>query len=281
MMNWRSFFYMYEVLQFCVKLSLSSQLFANKTFVIAFAFTFIHTLLLYWNIYFMLIYFQAVLDSTSTRSKVQLLSIIICLMMFNVISEEIMHKTEWYHSFHHAEFALMTIELDIFTLLNTRSSTTVLIVFQILFMTETVSRNSGRATWGERRYSDENLGCDTQFWNDMRNFNFCSRLQQSIRTACHPYKRYRSQEPAVERSSLRACDWQLREFLSWSISLTKSDHQCILWYFEAGVAGRYWDSWLGVFPCVLWERGEVENEARDWVWYEAKKTNDGRPCWIR
>lgn len=58
-------------------------------------------------------------------------------MMFDVISEGIMHRTERYRPFHHAGFALMTIGLDIFTLLNARSSTAVLVVFQIVFMNGT------------------------------------------------------------------------------------------------------------------------------------------------
>jgi len=55
-------------------------------------------------------------------------------MVFGAISEGIMHRTGRYRPFHHAGFALMTIGLGIFTLLNARSSTAVLVVFQIVFV---------------------------------------------------------------------------------------------------------------------------------------------------
>ncbi len=79
------------------------------------------------------IYFQAVLGSSPTQSGVQLLPTVICLMVFGAIGGGIMQKTGRYRPFHHAGFALMTIGLGAFTLLDARSSTAVLVVVQIVF----------------------------------------------------------------------------------------------------------------------------------------------------
>ena len=126
-------FYFFEVSTLCLEPSLPGRLFANRTSVVAFGLTFIHTLLLYWEIYFMPVYFQAVQGSTPARSGVQLLPTVITLMVFGAIGGGVMEKTGRYRPFHHAGFALMTIGFGLFTLLNNHSSTAVWVVFQIIF----------------------------------------------------------------------------------------------------------------------------------------------------
>lgn len=126
-------FYIYECSRFCIELTLPPRLFANRTSATAFALTFVHTLLLYWEIYFMPIYFQAVLGSTPARSGVQLLPTVICLMAFGAIGGGIMQKTGRYRPFHHAGFALMTIGFGVFTLLTEKSSMAVWVTVQMVF----------------------------------------------------------------------------------------------------------------------------------------------------
>ena len=54
-------FYIFEVSKLCVEPTLPPQLFANRTSASAFALTFVHTLLMYWEIFFLPVYFQAIL----------------------------------------------------------------------------------------------------------------------------------------------------------------------------------------------------------------------------
>jgi len=118
-------FYVFEVSSLCTAPTLPPQLFANRTSVTALLLTFIHTLLLYWEIYFMPVYFQAVLGSTPARSRVQLLPTMITLMVYGAIGGGLMEKVGRYRPFHHLGFALMTAGFAVFTLLDTASSTAV------------------------------------------------------------------------------------------------------------------------------------------------------------
>lgn len=126
-------FYVFEVSSLCTAPTLPPQLFANRTSVTALLLTFVHTLLLYWEIYFMPVYFQAVLGSTPARSGVQLLPTVITLMVFGAIGGGLMEKFGRYRPFHHLGFALMTAGFGIFTLLDTASSAAVWTVVQIVF----------------------------------------------------------------------------------------------------------------------------------------------------
>ncbi|KAK3178817.1 hypothetical protein OEA41_000954 [Lepraria neglecta] len=118
-------FYLFEVSKLCIEPTLPPQLFANRISTAAFVLTFIHTLLLYWETFFLPVYFQAVLGSTPARSGIQILPTVIVLMVFGAIGGGAMQKTGRYRPFHHAGFALMTIGFGTFTLLDDRSSLTV------------------------------------------------------------------------------------------------------------------------------------------------------------
>lgn len=130
-------FFYFETSTFCVEPTLPRRLFSNRTSVVVLLLTFIHTLLLYWEIYFMPIYFQAVLGSTPARSGARLLPTVITLLVSGAIGGGAMQKTGRCRTFHHLGSALMTIDFGLFTLLSDRSSTALWIVFQLLFATGT------------------------------------------------------------------------------------------------------------------------------------------------
>lgn len=126
-------FYLFEISNLCVEPSVPSQLFGNRTSATAFALTFVHTLLMYWEIYFMPVYFQAVLGSTPARSGVQLLPTVVMLMIFGAVGGGAMQKFGRYRPFHHTGFALMTVGFGTFSLLDSQSSMAMWVVFQIVF----------------------------------------------------------------------------------------------------------------------------------------------------
>ena len=126
-------FYVYERLVSNIEPTLRRQLFANRTSATAFTLTLIHTLIMNWSIYFLPVYFQAVLESTPVRSGVQLLPTVIVLMLFAAIGGIMVEKSGRYRPTHYAGFALMTIGLGLFSLLDAASSTAVWVMFQFIF----------------------------------------------------------------------------------------------------------------------------------------------------
>lgn len=126
-------FYLFERSKFCTEPTVPRQLFANRTSAIAFILTFIHTFLLYCVVFFLPVYFQAVLGSSPARSGVQLLPLMIMLMVFGAVGGGAMEKFGRYRPIHHAGFALMILGLGLLTLLNAQPSTALWVVFEILF----------------------------------------------------------------------------------------------------------------------------------------------------
>ena len=177
-------FYIFEVSKLCVEPSLPRQLFANRNSATAFALTFVHTLLMYWEMFFLPVYFQAILGSTPARSGVQLLPTVIVLMIFGAIGGGAMQKFGRYRPFHHAGFALMTIGFGTFTLLDDHPSAAVWVMFQIVFAAgdwpfywDIASRGPGRAFRSRCGYSNGHLGCITQLRHNMGNHDLCCCLQ--------------------------------------------------------------------------------------------------------
>ena len=126
-------FYVYEVSRFCLEPTLPKRLFSNRTSATVFVLTFLHTLLMVWEIYFLPVYFQGVLRSAPTRSGVQLLPTVIPLMIFAMVGGIAMEKWGRYKPFHLGGFGLMTIGLGLFTLLTATSSTAVWTIVQVIF----------------------------------------------------------------------------------------------------------------------------------------------------
>src|SRR5204863_9667180 len=100
------------------------RLFANRTSVIIFAITFLNSVLLYWVMFFLPIYFQAVLGSSPSRSGVQLLPIVLVAIPTAIVAVVLLTKFGKYKPLHLFGFAICTIGLGLFTLLDAKSSMT-------------------------------------------------------------------------------------------------------------------------------------------------------------
>lgn len=108
------------------------RLFTNRTSAIAFFITFIHALLFVWMIYFLPLYFQAVLGSSSTRAGVQLLPTVTAMMPFALIGAQIVEKTGRYRPVQVAGPALTAIGLGAFSLPEAGSSQSMWVRLQVL-----------------------------------------------------------------------------------------------------------------------------------------------------
>ncbi|KAL8762524.1 MAG: hypothetical protein Q9184_001484 [Pyrenodesmia sp. 2 TL-2023] len=163
-------FYLFEKSKLCREPSLPPHLFANRTSAAAFGLTFVHTLLLYWEIYFLPVYFQAVLGSTPARSGVQLLPTVILLMVFGAVGGAAMQKFGTYRPFHHAGFALMAIGLGCFTTLNGHSSAAIWVVVQCVFAAGTGLSIGTLLAAAQAELSEADSATATGTWAVIRSF---------------------------------------------------------------------------------------------------------------
>lgn len=107
-------------------------LFSNRTSAIAFILTFLHGIITIWALFFLPVYFQGVLGSSTTRSGIQLLPTILALVPFAGLGGTLMSKLGQYRFIHGAGFALVIIGFGLLTLLDERSNTGSWVGFQIV-----------------------------------------------------------------------------------------------------------------------------------------------------
>lgn len=77
-----------------------------------FLLTFLHSIIIIEALYFLPVFFQGALGSSSSRLGVQLLPIILALVPFAAIGGILLIKFGRYRQIHHAGFALVAIGLD-------------------------------------------------------------------------------------------------------------------------------------------------------------------------
>lgn len=125
-------FGLYETSKFAVEPTTPPHLFKSRTTVTAFFLTFMHAMLSFWIIYFLPVYFQGVLQVSPSRSGVLLLPTVVTLVPGALLSGVILTKFGRYKPLHIMGFALMTIGIGLFILLNTNSNLGIYIVLQII-----------------------------------------------------------------------------------------------------------------------------------------------------
>ncbi|PYI33305.1 DNA repair protein RAD50 [Aspergillus indologenus CBS 114.80] len=108
------------------------RLFGNRTSATVFAATFLNSALLYWVMFFLPVYFQAVLGASAERSGVQVLPIIVVAVPAAIVAVLILAKFGRYKPLHLIGFAVCTIGLGLFTLFDRNSSTAEWVIFQMI-----------------------------------------------------------------------------------------------------------------------------------------------------
>lgn len=122
----------YENASFIIEPVTPPRLFSNRTSVVVFAATFMNSALLYWVMFFLPVYFQAVLLSSPSRSGVQLLPIITIAVPAAIIAVLLLAKWGKYKPLHLGGFAVCTVGLGLFTLFDKNSSAAEWVVFQVV-----------------------------------------------------------------------------------------------------------------------------------------------------
>ncbi|GAP85066.2 putative major facilitator superfamily general substrate transporter [Rosellinia necatrix] len=121
-----------ETANFILEPVVPARLFNNRTSATIFAVTFFNSALLYWALFFLPVYFQSVLGSSPARAGVQLLPAIVVAVPGAIVAVLLLTKFGKYKPLHLAGFALNTIGLGLFSLLNERSSTAEWVIYQII-----------------------------------------------------------------------------------------------------------------------------------------------------
>lgn len=125
-------FIAYERSRWCVNPVMPTHLFKNRTSAAAFFLTFIHALYSFWVLYFLPVYFQAVLLSGTEKSGILLLATVIVLVPGGMVSGIILSKTGRYRLLHFVGYILMTLGTGLFIILDKQTSTAVVVVLQIV-----------------------------------------------------------------------------------------------------------------------------------------------------
>ncbi|KAJ5618171.1 Major facilitator superfamily domain general substrate transporter [Penicillium hordei] len=125
-------FMVFEQSKFCYEPVVPPRLFKNRTSLVVFINTFLFTVLLYWVLFFIPVYFQAILGSSPARAGVQMLPITLVAIPGAIIAVIILSKFGKYKALHLAGFVILTLGMGLFAHLDRFSSDAEWIVFQII-----------------------------------------------------------------------------------------------------------------------------------------------------
>lgn len=108
-------FHWYETMPWVKNPTLPPRIFTRRTPAAALIIAFINFMLLFWVIYFLPIYFQAVQPMSPIISGVALLPTVLLSVVTGIVAGVILTKTGRYRPLHMASFALITLGLGLFT----------------------------------------------------------------------------------------------------------------------------------------------------------------------
>ncbi|KAI0095663.1 MFS general substrate transporter [Hypoxylon sp. NC0597] len=125
-------FVLYELSQWCAEPMTPPHLFQNRTSATAFYLTFIHSLLSFWILYFLPVYFQAVQLKSPNQSGVLLLPTAIVIIPGGIIGGFVMSKSGKYRPVHFAGFGFMTIGIGTFIIFDKNSDPALYVCLQLV-----------------------------------------------------------------------------------------------------------------------------------------------------
>lgn len=125
-------FHWYETMPWVKNPTLPSRIFTRRTPAAALVIAFINFMLLFWAIYFLPIYFQAVLRMSPIISGIALLPIALLSVVTGIIAGIILTRTGRYRPLHIASFALIALGFGLFTRFDTSTSRAEWIIVQCI-----------------------------------------------------------------------------------------------------------------------------------------------------
>ena len=125
-------FHLFETSEHCKQPTIPPRLFTNRTCAAAMILTFAQSMLTFWRIYFLPVYFQSILLVSTERSGVLLLPTVTVGVPVALISGVVLTKTGRYKPLHLGGFSLMTLAAGLYTLLDPSSSLAAIVMFQFI-----------------------------------------------------------------------------------------------------------------------------------------------------
>lgn len=165
-------FIVYEASRYCSHPTMPMHLFANRTSATAFVVTFLHTLSGVSVMYFLPVYFQAVLGSTPARAGIQLLPTILFMIPGAILGGNLLSKFGRYRPLQHAGFAFMIVGFGLLTLLGTDSSTGEWVGYQLFGALGTGITLPVLLPAVQASLKEEDTALSTSTWSFIRTFGF-------------------------------------------------------------------------------------------------------------
>lgn len=109
-----------------------ARLFSSRTGIVVGVNTFINSMLLYWAMFFLPVYFQAVKQFTPAEAGVQMLPVLLVSVPSAIASALILSKYGKFKLLHVVGFALMAVGLGLLSILDADSAKALWILFQII-----------------------------------------------------------------------------------------------------------------------------------------------------
>ncbi|KAK8047156.1 hypothetical protein PG996_015220 [Apiospora saccharicola] len=163
-------FHLLEMSPWCSEPMTPKRLFSNRTSAAAFYLTFIQALFAFWVIYFMPVYFQAVLLKGPTRSGILLLPTVVTVVPGGVISGIVLSKFGRYRRLHLVGFAMMTFGMGLFIMLDQHSHLALPVVFQIIAGLGTGFAMTSLLPAAQAALSEKDTASSTAVWSFIRSF---------------------------------------------------------------------------------------------------------------
>ncbi|KAI1277500.1 MFS general substrate transporter [Xylaria sp. FL0933] len=126
-------FFLFEASPLCRDPVMPMSLFSNRTSAAAYVATFLQTIVSFWALYFLPLYFQSTQLVSATRSGVLLLPFSIIYALAAFVGGGITTKLGRYKIIHFIGFGIMTIGIGTFTIFDRNTSLAVLVVLEIIF----------------------------------------------------------------------------------------------------------------------------------------------------
>ncbi|KAI0972724.1 MFS general substrate transporter [Xylaria arbuscula] len=126
-------FLVFEASPICRDPVMPMSLFKNRTSIAAYTATFLQTIVSFWGLYFLPLYFQSVQLVSATRSGVLLLPFSIIYALAAFVGGGITTKLGRYRNIHFVGFAIMTIGIGTFTIFNRNTTLAVIVILEIIF----------------------------------------------------------------------------------------------------------------------------------------------------
>ncbi|KAI0405062.1 MFS general substrate transporter [Xylaria palmicola] len=126
-------FFFYEASPLCRDPVMPMALFKNRTSMAAYVATFLQTIISFWALYFLPLYFQSTQLVSATRSGIMLLPFSVIYALAAFVGGGIATRLGRYRIIHFIGFAIMTIGIGTFTMFDRNTSLAVLVVLEVIF----------------------------------------------------------------------------------------------------------------------------------------------------